>query len=34
MGRGRYDRDRQSDKPKKDVWLRPPATGLERTLNR
>ena len=21
--RGRYDRDRQYDKPKKDVWLRP-----------
>ena len=29
QGRGRYDRDRQSDKLKKDVWLRPPATGLE-----
>ena len=23
QGRGRYDRDRQFDKPKKDVWLRP-----------
>ena len=29
QGRGRYDRDRQSDKPKKDVWLKAPATGLE-----
>ena len=29
QGRGRYDRDRQSDKPKKNVWLRPLRTGLE-----
>ena len=29
QGRGRYDRDRQYDKPKKDVWLRPLRRGLE-----
>ena len=34
QGRGRYDRDRQSDKPKKDVWLRPLRRDWKRTLNR
>ena len=29
QGRGRYDRHKRYDKPKKDVWLRPPPTGLE-----
>ena len=23
QGRGRYDRDRRYDKPRKDIWLRP-----------
>ena len=30
----RYDRDRQYDKPKKDVWLRPLRRDWKRTLNR
>ena len=34
QGRGRYDRDRQSDKPKKDAWLRPLRRDWKRTLNR
>ena len=34
QGRGRYDRERQSDKPKKDVWLRPLRRDWKRTLNR
>ena len=34
QGRGRSDRDRQSDKPKKDVWLRPLRRDWKRTLNR
>ena len=34
QGRGRYDRDRQCDKPKKDVWLRPLRRDWKRTLNR
>ena len=34
QGRGRYDRNRQSDKPKKDVWLRPLRRDWKRTLNR
>ena len=34
QGRGHYDRDRQSDKPKKDVWLRPLRRDWKRTLNR
>ena len=34
QGRGRYDRDRQYDKPKKDVWLRPLRRDWKRTLNR
>ena len=33
-GRGRYDRDRQFDKPRKDVWLRPLRRDWKRTLNR
>ena len=34
QGRGRYDRDRQFDKPKKDVWLRPLRRDWKRSLNR
>ena len=34
QGRGRYDRDRHYDKPKKDVWLRPLRRDWKRTLNR
>ena len=34
QGRGRHDRDRQYDKPKKDVWLRPLRKDWNRTLNR
>ena len=34
QGRGRYDRDRQFDKPKKDIWLRPLRRDWKRTLNR
>ena len=34
QGRGRYDRDRQYNKPKKDVWLRPLRRDWKRTLNR
>ena len=33
-GRGRYDRDRQFNKPKMDVWLRPPRRDWKRTLDR
>ena len=33
-GRGRYDRDKLYDKPKKDVWLRPLRRDWKRTLNR
>ena len=33
-GRGHYDRDRQYDKPKKDVWLRPLRRDWKGTLNR
>ena len=33
-GRGRYDRDRQYDKPKKAIWLRPLRKDWQRTLNR
>ncbi len=29
QGRGRYDRDRQSDKPNKECLAPAPATGLE-----
>ena len=34
QGRGRYDRLKQYDKPKKDVWLRPLRRDWKRTLNR
>ena len=34
QGRGRYDRQKQFDKPKKDVWLRPLRRDWKRTLNR
>ncbi len=34
QGRGRYDRDKLYDKPKKDVWLRPLQRDRKRTLNR
>ena len=34
QGRGRYDRDRQFEEPRKDVWLRPLRRDWQRTLNR
>ena len=34
QGRGRYDREWQFRKPKKDVWLRPLKRDWKRTLNR
>ena len=34
QGRGPYDRQKQYDKPKKDVWLRPLRRDWKRTLNR
>ena len=34
QGRGRYDRDKLFDKPRKDVWLRPLRRDWQRTLNR
>ena len=34
QGRGRYDRHKQYDKPRKDVWLRPLRKDWKRTLNR
>ena len=34
QGRGRYDRLKQYDKPKKNVWLRPLRKDWKRTLNR
>ena len=34
QGRGRYDRDKLYDKPRKDVWLRPLRRDWRRTLNR
>ena len=34
QGRGRYDRQMQFDKPRKDVWLRPLRKDWIRTLNR
>ena len=34
QGRGRYDRDKQYDKPKKDIWLRPLRRDWQSTLNR
>jgi len=33
-GRGRYDRDKLFDKPRKDIWLRPLRRDWQRTLNR
>ena len=33
-GRGRYDRQRQFDKPRKDIWLRPLTKDWKRILNR
>ena len=33
-GRGRYDRDKLYDKPRKDIWLRPLRKDWKRTLNR
>ena len=34
QGRGRYDRYKQYDKPRKDVWLRPLQRDWQRRLNR
>ena len=34
QGRGRYDRDKRYDKPRKDVWLRPLRRDWRRALNR
>ena len=34
QGRGRYDRDKRYDKPKKDIWLRPLRKDWKRVLNR
>ena len=34
QGRGRYDRDKLYDKPRKDVWLRPLRRDWRRALNR
>ena len=34
QGRGRYDRDKLYDKPRKDIWLRPLRRDWRRTLNR
>ena len=34
QGRGRYDRDRRFDKPRKDVWLRPLRSNWKQVLNR
>ena len=34
QGRGRYDRHKQYDKPKKDIWLRPLRKDWRRALNR
>ena len=34
QGRGRYDRDKLYDKPRKDVWLRPLKRDWRRALNR
>ena len=33
-GRGRYDRDKLYDEPRKDIWLRPLRRDWKRTLNR
>ena len=34
QGRGRYDRDKLYDKPRKDIWLRPLRRDWKRALNR
>ena len=34
QGRGRYDRHKLHDKPRKDIWLRPLRKDWKRTLNR
>ena len=34
QGRGRYDREKLCNKPRKDVWLRPLRRDWKRTLNR
>ena len=34
QGRGRYDRDKLYDKPRKDVWLQPHRRDWRRALNR
>ena len=34
QGRGRYDRHKKYDKPKKVIWLRPLRKDWKRTLNR
>ena len=34
QGRGRYDRDKLYDKPRKDIWLRPLRRDWQRALNR
>ena len=34
QGRGRYDRDKLYDKPRKDIWLRPLRIDWRRMLNR
>ena len=34
QGRGRYDRHKKYDKPKKTIWLRPLRKDRKRTLNR
>ena len=33
QGRGRYDRHKKYDKPKKTIWLRPLRKDWKRTLN-
>ena len=34
QGRGRYDRYKRYDKPRKDVWLRPLRSNWKQVLNR
>ena len=34
QGRGRYDRQKQFDKPRKDIWLRPLGKDWKRSLIR
>ena len=33
QGRGRYDRDKLYDKPRKEIWLRPLRKDWKRALN-